>query len=106
MYGGRPAPILFESLSCEVFTDSLNGPLEGELPNRLIDCRFAIGSFATMATSPTRLVGVRCDGKYIPSHLLLVTAHVYGAWKRGHLGSQGGRVNCTCLINCMCAGVS
>jgi len=65
VYGGPPAPILLESLDCEVFGGSEDdGPLEGELPDRLIDCRF--GSFAlTPVASPRRLVGVLCDGECV-----------------------------------------
>lgn len=76
MYGGTPAPILFESLACEVLggvddDERLEGDgrlegrlLEGELPDRLIDCRFR--SFAlTSVANPPRLVGVQCDGEFI-----------------------------------------
>jgi len=65
VYGGPLAPILFESLDCELVGGSEdNGPLEGELPDRLIDCRF--GGFAlTPVASTPQLVGVQCDGECV-----------------------------------------
>ena len=69
VYGGTPAPILFESLACEVLGDVdgderlEGGLLEGELPDGLIGCRF--GSFATSVANPPRLVGVRCNSEFI-----------------------------------------
>ena len=78
VYGGPLAPILFESLDCELFSGSEDGgPLEGELPDRLIDCRF--GSFAlTPVASPPRLAGVQCDGECV----LLIVIFSTGFWTK------------------------
>jgi len=51
VYGGSPAPVLFESPVCF-----------GQFRDRLIDCSFTtLGS--ALVTSPSRPVGVRCEGK-------------------------------------------
>lgn len=71
IYGGTPAPVLFDSPSCARLAQ-IGGP-----PERLIDCVFfnalgsppiarvniLIGPQQQAVTSQTRLVGVRCDGK-------------------------------------------
>ena len=80
IYGGTPAPVLFDSPSCAQqfgFVNQRFVPIGG-LPERLIDCGFInvlgsppivrivnilIGPQQQVVTSQTRLVGVRCDGK-------------------------------------------
>ena len=78
IYGGTPAPVLFDSPSCVQQFGFVNQRFVriGGLPERLIDCGFinVVGSPPIarvniligpqqVVTSQTRLVGVRCDGK-------------------------------------------
>ena len=79
IYGGTPAPVLFDSPNCAQQFGFVNQQFIqiGGLPERLIDCGFnnvlgsppiarvnsLIGPQQQVVTSQTRLVGVRCDGK-------------------------------------------
>ena len=92
IYGGIPAPILFDSPSCAQQFSFVNQRFVwiGGLPERLIDCSFIsvlgspptvhvtilIGPQQQVVTSQTRLVGVRCDGK--DGHIPYISCrHVY-----------------------------
>lgn len=92
IYGGTPAPVLFDSPSCAQqfgFVNQRFVPIGG-LPERLIDCDFInvlgsppiarvnilIGPQQPVVASQTRLVGVRCDGK--DGHIPYISCrHVY-----------------------------
>lgn len=77
IYGGIPAPVLFDNPNCYQQFDVVNGRFV--LPERLIDCGFnsVLGTppiprgIGTQQQVVTRLVGVRCVGKNRHVHILL-----------------------------------
>ena len=68
IYGGNPAPVLFNGPSCVnlqfrvVDDDEIPNRIPNRIPDRLIDCDFNVFGLPS-SVSPATLVGVQCDGK-------------------------------------------